>query len=284
MVYLFMLTALFLSAPANSAELYLRGEDQSYGCEQVSEVMDTVLGSDPNKNILFFVHGRGHHPEKGIAYLPQFEDTYDLKIIMFHWDSWINTITRPEKNAVAAGENLSNCLSQFKKYKEQNPSAFAERKTFYMSHSMGNIVFQSFMENHYKDKSFPKDLFDTVILSAPDVPTRHHKDWVDRIDFSKKIFINFNKDDFTLIGSKLIDYKGLRFFRGHRLGATPLSKVSKHANYLDLSNLSFGGHEYFLNKEEHPTTSIFKDLFNDQDDFSIPYRRHRRRPNILIFR
>lgn len=273
---------LCFSHKAFSAELYLNGEQQAYNCTEMDLVMDQLLNASEARNILFFVHGRGQHPEKGIGYLKQFEDSYNLKIIMFHWDSWINAITRPEKNAAAAGEELKYCLDQFRNYKLRNLERLQNRKLFYMSHSMGNIVFKSFMENHYEN-NFEPNLFDALILNAPDVEARHHNRWVDRIDFSKKIYINFNGDDFTLLGSKIIDYKDFRFFRGYRLGATPRKYISAKANYLDFSNVSFGGHEYFLEAPDHPISILFRDIFQDKKEFSIPYKHHKKHSNMLIF-
>ncbi|MFT6068931.1 MAG: hypothetical protein ACJAT2_002959 [Bacteriovoracaceae bacterium] len=246
------------------------------------EVMNSVIKDAGEKNILFYVHGRGQHPEKGIDYLPQFEKSYNLKIVMFHWDSWINTITRPERNAVAAGADLNNCLQNLEQYKKEKPEAFKNRKIFYMSHSMGNIVFKSFMENYYS-RNFPDDLFAGLILNAPDVESRHHNKWVDKINFSRNIYINFNGDDFTLLGSKAIDYKDFRFFRGYRLGATPRSYISKNATYLDLSSISLGGHEYFLEASDHPISQIFRDIFQERGKFNIPYKLNKKYSNIFIF-
>lgn len=263
-------------------DLYLRTQDTSYSCFELNQVMADILKSADERNILFFIHGRGKHPQKGLAYLPQFEDNFNLRIVMFHWDSWINSISRPEESAKNSGEYLNYCLGQLNEFKNKNKEEFIKRKLFFMVHSMGNIAFRSFLQNYY-DQSFKADLFDAVVMNAPDLEAKNHELWVDKINFSKKVFITFNGDDFTLTGSRVIDYKDLKFFKGPRLGANPKQYSSKITTYLDFSNLTFGGHEYFLEDRHHPISQIFQDIFTLRRDFRVSYKTSSKSSNVLIF-
>lgn len=273
---------IFIPVYSYGQDLYLRTQDTSYSCFELNQVMADVLKSADERNILFFIHGRGKHPQKGLAYLPQFEDNFNLRIVMFHWDSWINSISRPEESAKNSGEYLNYCLGQLNEFKNKNKEEFIKRKLFFMVHSMGNIAFRSFLQNYY-DQNFKANLFDAVVMNAPDLEAKNHHLWVDKINFSKKVFITFNGDDLILTGSRVIDYKDLKFFKGARLGANPKQFSSKIATYLDFSNITFGGHEYFLEAPKHPISHIFTDIFRSEEHFQVAHKRSGKHPNVIIF-
>ncbi len=261
------------------ADIFINNDENAYKCSDLNDILQEKL--DLTKDILFFVHGRGKHPEKGLAYIDTVEGNYDLNVIMFHWNSWINSISRPENNAIDSSRELQNCLNQINRYKEVSKT---DKKFFFFSHSMGNIVFKYFLKDLYEKSTFNNELFKSIILNAPDVESKKHNLWVDKIDFSKNIFITFNLDDSVLIGSKAIDYKDVRPFRGFRLGTRPYSGITKKANYLDFSKLTIGGHEYFRYDKSHNITKILNSIFKNNSFSKFPHNQHKKYKNVFIFK
>lgn len=276
---LFILFAL----PIWGQELYIKGDTNPYSCDQFDVLLSDNL-SKSDSDILFFVHGRGRHPEKGLKYLPTFEKNFNLKIIMFDWDSWISEITRPEKNAKQASESLGQCLVKLQNFKLKNAKYFAKRNLYFMIHSMGNIVLQNYLQNYYSSHKLLANLFDAMIMNAPDIETKDHSQWLLKIDFSKSLYISYNHDDAVLIGSKAIDYKDLKFGRGTRLGAYIGDELSLKATYLDFSKISLGGHEHFLEDQEHKITKIFNNIFHDNSKFEVEFTHDKKQHNVLHFR
>lgn len=272
-----------------AADIYFRGNDKGVNCSSEQFEMQLIDQLGDSRPIVFFVHGRGKHPEKGLGYLPEFEDRYGIKVLMFDWPSWINQISRPEKKAVIAGRHLSNCISSFSNFKNKNRKIFEGRKVFLMVHSMGNVVLKSFAENYLKSRKFEK-IFYSTILNAPDVPAFKHSTWVDKLfSISKNIYITNNVEDLVLIGSKIVDYKDRKIFRGNRLGASKRNflifgkSISKNAKYLDFSLITYGEHEYFLESSSSLVPKVYDSIFEGHEKFKLGHKIEGLNENIYSF-
>jgi len=273
-----------------ASDLYFRGSSEGLNCS--SKQFDKVLIEQfsDNRPIVFFVHGRGKHPEKGLGYIPEFEDRYKIKVMMFDWPSWINQISRPEDAAVKAGVKLSLCITKFSSFKNKYPEIFDNKKTFFVIHSMGNVVLKSFVENNYVTRNI-ENIFHSIILNAPDVPAFRHSRWIDKLfQISKNVYITNNVEDLVLIGSKVVDYKDRKIFRGNRLGASKNNfllfgkSISKKAKYLDFSLITYGEHEYFLESSSPLVPKIYDSIFEGLEDFKLDYRIKGPNKNIYTFK
>jgi hypothetical protein len=291
--FIFIITFLF-SIHLYAGPMFLSEDSHGYSCQEYLEVLKPRLKADLKKPLVFYIHGRGKHPQKGIAYLPRFEKRYNINVLMFHWDSWINAITRPEDSAVQSAPQALLCISKLIEFKEKNGYLFHNRNVYLMSHSMGGIVLKTLLEK-YEYGLFPKNSFDAVILNAPDVPASNHDWWIDKaFDFTSKVFVTLNGDDLILFGSRLIDIKDFKLFKGNRLGASTSNfllfgnSLSRDVTYLDFSYLTFGGHRYFIPKKKssdrrEPIEEIYEELFKNGDKFKVPFHYDYFHSNILIF-
>lgn len=276
-----LLFALLFSISIFADDLYISKNANGKSCEELPHLLLKEYKRKTSAPILFFIHGRGKHPEKGLAYLPNLEERYGINVIMFHWDSWINAISRPEQSAQDAAARFAICLDEIERFKTQEPEVFNKRPLLFMSHSMGNIVLKTLVENNlFKSRG---SIFESMILNAADVPLDEHKEWIEKISLSKNVFITFNSNDAVLIGSKFIDYKDGDFFSGRRLGRAKSSvlkkrEMAKNAKYLDFSDLTFAGHQHFLDDGKNsqlPLTRIFEDILYGKNRFSTLYRLNR---------
>ncbi|OUR96601.1 hypothetical protein A9Q84_09655 [Halobacteriovorax marinus] len=229
-----------------------------YDVDDVEGVMSELLSDYNTEYITVFVHGRGKHPEKGLTIIPDIEERYGVKTIMFTWPSWESAVERPVHSGINSADEMLIFLTKLNEYIRNNPHKAARFKLTLLVHSMGNIVFKKMMDDLYQG-DFKWDLFSNVILNSADVPSKKHSEWVEKIDFGKSLYITNNDDDSVLFGSELLDSFNGDYddYEGPRLGkdlAKDFKKKgvvkSQNAIYLDLSKLSYGGHRHYLMKDK----------------------------------
>ncbi len=255
-------------------DIYTNSHIEGTSCEALQSILYEEYSKDVSTPVMFYIHGRGKHPEKGINYLPEMEERYGIDVIMFHWESWENMISRPEENAINASEQLKICFQELDAFKLKEPELSAKRPLIFMSHSMGNIVFYALIQRELFTSEH-KELFESMTFNAPDVPLRNHKEWMEKINYSSQLYVTMNDDDSILVGSKFIDYKDIKLFGGRRLGRAyslilPKSYLASNIQYLDFSKLSIGGHQHFLENlgsSNNKLKMIFTDIFYHEGEF-----------------
>lgn len=271
--------------------LFITGVNKKFKVDQIEKIMKVLLKRDQdNKNIIFYIHGRGKHPNKGVRYLPEIEKRYNANVIMYHWPSWKNAISRPVENAVKSAKHLSTSLGLLNQFKNDNKYDLNNRKFSLMFHSMGNIVFKSFVENFYLG-DYSNDFFQSIILNASDIPLKKHSVWLNKVNFSEEIYITFNKNDSILKASKIHDYT--RFdLGGTRLGLRlkeffKQTTLSYRAKYFDLSLVAGIGHRHFLMKEtdklKYTNSILYKILNGDKPDLIGPKIKKKNKYNVYKF-
>lgn len=90
----------------------------------------------------------------------------------------------------------------------------------FMVHSLGNYVFQNFVEKRLLGGE--TRLFDNIILHQADVSDKTHARWVSKLRYAKRIYVTRNEDDKILDLSNLINANRL----GNTLGRFPVKRVN----------------------------------------------------------
>ncbi len=245
--------------------LYKSGIPTPYNVEDIHKILDDFEAEDPNKDILFYVHGRSRTLEKVWGNSITLENTRNLKVLMLHWNSWSNMVSRPLNNASEAGLTLKHSIHEIKKYIDSHPEQFLKKKIFFLSHSMGNLVVKSYVENYF-DENLNANIFDAAIFNAPDVPYIDHKKWMDRLHFSENNFVLMNKVDPVLNASRLLDLKIKNFFderlgMGIKLYVHTNHILSEHLNYFDVTYVDGFEHTHFLSNRKK-IVKIFDFIFD----------------------
>ena len=234
-----------LSEPA----LYiLSGE--AFKVEQLTAVLDSLLKqNDGSDNLIFYVHGRGagriKEPKKSLKeVMPSLTHDYTSKSIMFYWpgsDEGGKT-GFPEHRAREAAPALGQALTILQQYKHDNAAHLHNTKFTLLLHSMGNIVFETFMRS-YQAQSFDPGLFDTIVLNSSATATKGHDEWLRKVDFSPYRYVTVNDDDRILLGVSA--RRGARL--GKKLQTTVAGKAALAPNviYLDFTNTGVN-HRYFI--------------------------------------
>ncbi len=97
-------------------------------------------------------------------------------------------------------------------------------------------------------------------MNSAAVEQEDHERWVDNLNIQERIFIIYNKRDFTL--------NGLRIFTpaGKQLGERVTGTLSEKATYLDFSEIvghefpTWNSHSFYIGEmpKEHP---VIKDIY-----------------------
>ncbi len=277
---LLILVALIITVPMaieakeiGTNGFYISKDMTTYTAADVPVLLNQMTIESPDKNILFYIHGRSQTLEKEWNNINAIEMTYNVRVLMLHWESWNYALGRPVANAYEASEQLGLGLHQISLYKQANYNYFQDHKMFIMFHSMGNIVLKNYVK---KDNSIQDStLFDTAILTGADVPFTGHRKWLSKLNLSRDVFVVMNQKDLVLLASTAHDYVDLNLASKNddRLGLGKgldnmlflNSKTAPNAFYFDLTRLSGGDHRHYLsNKQE--VEDLFHFMFKERFD------------------
>lgn len=271
----FMVTMAFFSLQLKAeVSFHVSGEKTKYQIKDVPNLLESMLEESPDKDIVFYVHGRSRTLEKELRRSKQIEENYNVKVLMLHWESWSSTITRPTDNAKNTGKELSEAIAYLKQFKDKHAQIFNDKKLYVLFHSMGNLVLKSYVEN-YHNQHLNDDFFDAVIMNAPDTPYKSHRDWLKKVHLSKNTFVIMNKNDIVLNASKLLDINfrhmfddrlglGIKFYVHHE------KLLSPNVFYFDLTKASGGEHAHFVSQRSE-VRKIFNYIFSlkNKDEKSL---------------
>ena len=145
-------------------------------------------------------------------------------------------------NAKQAGNDFLPILQQVKGMKEAGMLGNGRLSLFF--HSMGNNAIRELVRED-KLTALNKDVWvDNLILNSACVPERKHAEWVDKISFAKRVYINYNPKDFTLGGAKLMSLS-------RQLGEGSRGTMSKQATYVNFNMLCGPNHSNFVRLVSH---------------------------------
>lgn len=198
---------------------------------------------DKNKDWVLYTEGMGKLFTSDLQRAIAVAGQYDVNVMLFDYPS-ITTTKKSLGNYFFAIGNARHAYLDFapafahvKQLREDKKMGNGKLSMFF--HSMGNHVMRQTVK-HGKLEAINNTVWvDNLIFNAPCVPRRGHKRWINRIDFAKHIYINYNNNDFTLGGAYLVSKK-------IQLGQKPVRNISKKATYINFNTLVDKGHSNFL--------------------------------------
>lgn len=277
--FLLMLCLLFSNALFAETALYTTDTLKPKSASDIKSILENFTKNYPERNILFFVHGRAKTFDSEYESSIEMEKEYNVKVIMLRWNSWLSPIQRPVNNAKKASQLLNDSLEEFNNLKINHPDLFANKKLLFLSHSMGNITLKNYIEN-YNNSTLAGNLFDSMVLSGADVPFREHDKWLSQVEFTTKLSVIVNQNDIVLKASTMLDFPDLNF-RDDRLGlGYGLDRdgvFSRHsapnATYIDITKINKIGHRHFLSSRED-VRYLYHYLFQETTDaFKLPFKK-----------
>ena len=245
-----------------SSKLY--GLSRSGNIEKINDFgakINTAIKE--NKNVVIYIHGRTSDPEKldntikDIA--DDLEEGYGINLISFKWQSHpTGAFDMPYKDAIDSVEELKGILNNLQAYKREHPEVKNTRYTL-LIHSYGVTLFKELMDS-YSAQTFDKSLFNNIVINSAAVDSKNHSNWINKIDFSDRIYITINNQDAVLSA-----YGKSKFFSP--LGRQVFPPLATKAIYIDVSELGVK-HRYFLPKGQEDNLHLcqfYKSVLNGNE-------------------
>jgi len=248
--------------------LYTADSMTSYPVTDMTEILEKFTRESPDKNIVFYVHGRNHYVEKEWKKIRVMEDTYQVRVVMLHWNAWSSLVSRAVAGAEEAAEPLAEAFKEVRAFKESHVEFFEDHKITLLCHSMGNLVLKNFTEKYLQNNQYNLEvpLFENYLGVSADVPLKDHREWLSRFNLAKNKTVVMNNRDIVLLLSYTLDLKEKKPFQ-YRLGLgfdnypgkkdQIKSKLVPDVTYIDLSGVLESQHGYFL-----PKTPVMKTIFS----------------------
>ena len=225
-----------------------------YPLNSFTDILRTFLAEYPDRNIVIYIHGRGDEPSKAIndGLLEGLRAEYNLSPVMFTWASGKGIY--PDEEAIRAGGDLKKVFFDLRDYKMQHSGSLKRTKFTLLTHSLGSFVLEGFLSGYDKG-DLPLDLLDDVVINAPAASVDNHAEWVEKIDFSKQVFITYGHEDPMLT------------FAGFLMGKAALGKhgasqqndkerMAANAVYVDFSQ-AISEHRYFVGNGDQACVYYF---------------------------
>lgn len=230
----------------------------------VSRTYETILSKKGPKSLVVFIHGRGKYPEKaygtdrqdGQDILRRIESEYGAKVLMFHWPSWLAPWGYPSRNAEESGAHLRPLLDALCRYRQQNPAKAGEVKTTLLIHSMGAQVLKRFLTGYDGGFASGPPLFDSVVLNAPDVDLVGHRNWLDRIDFARDVYVTVNPGRDELLKFSYYLLGTPRLGRSLTREDGTAESLAGRAAYVDVSAAGVN-HDYYIGRGRPENLAAF---------------------------
>jgi esterase/lipase superfamily enzyme len=252
---------------------------------RASEIVSQVLSYDDfmgqvcskTSDWLLFLHGDSKTYKQSVQRGFDIQNTYDVNVIVFSWPSKVPDINglknlkNSERNVLKSVDHFNQLLAFMGDFKKRN-EAFDERaKLSMLLHSLGNLYLENLVKVSTNERNYDT-LFENIVMNSAAVNRKNHEDWLEKLNFQKRIYITNNINDFTL--------KGLHIFtkHGNQLGEKAKTPTAKNANYVQFSNAvgfrtpTSTTHTYFIGAIPNQSQNIrdfYFDIFHGrQIDFS----------------
>ncbi len=173
---------------------------------------------------------------------------YNVNIIMLDYPS-ISTTKGMVGNYLFAVKQSKATYKYFtptiKTIKELYTSGKMGNKNLSMFfHSMGNNLIKRIVKKN-KLKGLNDELWaNNIILNAPCVPQSLHRKWLNKIKFTKSIYIHYNPNDYVLGAAHVVSKR-------KQLGEKIKRPLCKQAHYINFSHLVGDQHSNFLELYKH---------------------------------
>ncbi len=204
---------------------------------------------EKNKDWVIYTEGMGKLFTSATDRAMRMNAQYGVNVIMLDYPSikakWRRTRNYyfSKHHASIAYKDFAPVFDTIKTLKQQKLLGHKSLNLFF--HSMGNIVLEKLVKNN-RISFLNKDIWvDNLILNAPCVPQRKHREWLDKINFAKQIYVHYNPNDFTLGGAYFMS-------KWNQLGMKVKRPISKKATYINFETLVGRRHSNFLNLHNYP--------------------------------
>lgn len=190
---------------------------------------EQVITND--KDAVFYIHGYNKSFVESLEQAHDVQQRYGVVVAVFSWPSNPGGFILSEyRKAQAIARNsviaLDRVFERMIGYFTEDADELCGCSVNLLIHSLGNHLFEHFVLNPVF--SGETRMFDNIVLNAPDVDLTRHKNWVDRLRFSRRVYVTINERDRVLAKADIIN--------PDRLGNTAKNLKSRRVIYLNLTD------------------------------------------------
>lgn len=269
----------------NNIRYFLVWERQQQRLVLPVKDLKTAIHSIPNKDKdwVIYTEGMGKLFTSAADRALRMQAQYDVNVIMLDYPSISSRHKRlgnyyfAKREAAHAHQAFAPVLDTLKNMKKGRQLGNGSLNLFF--HSMGNIVMETLVKKHRLSAINNITWVDNLLLNAACVPQYRHRKWVEKIKFSKQIYVLYNPKDYTLGGAYLLSKKQLLGKKVHR-------PLAKNAQYINVESIVGKGHSYFLHLQGMPPqpkelSTLYQTVFHgspllltDKQRFGVSSFRH----------
>jgi hypothetical protein len=201
------------------------------------------------RDILLFIEGHGKKFPMLLNRAFQIQARYNLALVVFDWPSANNNFNKSLARVRRCSDNFYNLLLQIKDYRSISMKDVQHFSI--LAHSLGNYFISSLVVdgcNQYMKGKF----IDNIVLNAAAIRSKEHGEVLSQLNFSKKLYITSNKNDFVLRGAHLLT-------SGKMLGNVIIKPYASNAQYVNFSGKAGKEHSYYFGYHsfEHENPAFF---------------------------
>lgn len=199
---------------------------------------------DKNKSWVVYTEGMGKFFTTDLDRGMNMAAEYGVNVLLMDYPSItakkkrIGNYYFSKKNAAIASQDFLPVLDTVKQLALSHQLGNKGVNLFF--HSMGNIVMWQIIKQGKLKVINDAKWVNNLIFNAACVPQRHHKQFLDQINFAKRIYVHYNPHDYTLGGALLLGRKNL-------LGMKVKQPISNKAIYINFHLIAGKAHSNFLN-------------------------------------
>lgn len=234
------------------------------------EVANGIKNHTYNRKWVLYIPGYNQSSRSSLDASWQISQKYDVDVVLFSWPANPGGfVTEEYPKAIEAAEisaqAFKQALEKLDKYIKNCPLNGIEQIGISFNllvHSLGNFIVENYARFHLLNGV--TEIFDNIILHEADVDNKDHQEWIDKIEFSKRIYVTINRNDYVLTGSGAFHLDRLNASNvNNRLGNTTKELNATQPIYLDFTGGRFVGnaHNLFLSVDNEKVTTFFKRFF-----------------------
>ena len=238
--------------------------------ELFEEIARGISDRTYKRNWVFYIPGYNQSSRSSLDASWQISQKYDVDVVLFSWPSNPGGFIKEEyPQAIEAAKISANALKQtlekLDKYIKDCPLNDIEQRRISFNlliHSLGNFVVENYVRLHFLNEV--TKIFQNIIFHQADVDNQGHEEWIDRIEFSERIYVTINKNDYVLAGSGAFHSDRLNARNvNNRLGNTTRELIATKPIYIDFTSGKFVAnfHNLFLSVDNAIVENFFKQVF-----------------------
>lgn len=238
--------------------------------ELFEEIARGIRDGDYKRNWVFYIPGYNQSSRSSLDASWQISQKYEVDVVLFSWPSnpggfILEEYPQAIEAARISAQALNQTFDKLNRYIGNCPLNDIEQRGISFNlfiHSLGNLIVENYVRSHLLSGTI--EIFHNIIFHQADVDNEGHGEWIDRIEFSRRIYVTINRNDYVLTGSGAFHLDRLNAINvNNRLGNTTSELIATKPSYVDFTSGRFvaNAHNLFLSVNNAIVENFFTQVF-----------------------